>query len=270
MATFQLKESVTDDLDQQRELFLWKFKDVTREQIKEEFNAFVKHDIKKEGQLDEHEALMLLEHRDMAHTATELRTLLAQIDKDKDRHVNFLEWCCFFFKKDWDELNCFVDEEARAAALAEAMAAGLKAKAAEEAIAEAKRREEEKAAAHAKELEDEAKLTGVKGAAAFFKRAGTNTGDSTLSNKDRITQEAARRRELREAKKAQEAAHAEASKVKSAEEIAAEVAAKAASVAEEEARVEAERIAKEKADRIARKKALNERFASGQNNNVKE
>ena len=268
MATFQLKDSVSEDLDQQRELFLWKFKDVTRESINIQFKEFLKHDLKKEGQLDEHEALMLLEHRGMAHTATELRTLLAEIDKNNDRMVNFLEWCCFFYKKDWEELNCFVDEAAREAALAEAKIAGLKAKAAEAAIAEAKRLEEVKAQKRAAELEAEAKLTGVKGAAAFFKRAGEATENTTLSNKERITQEAARRRELREAKKAQEAAHAEATKVKSAEEIAEEVAKKAKSVKEEEEATEAARAAKEKADRIARKKALNERYAAGNNNST--
>lgn len=261
MSGFDIKESVLGSLDEQRELFIWRFKDISREQVTTEYKHFKKHDLKNCGNLDEHEALMLLEHRDMAHTATELRVLLSEIDKDKDRRVNFLEWCCFFFKKDWLELNNFVDEESRANAIAEAMAAGERAKLAEAAIAEAKRLQEEKAKKKAAELEEEAKLTGVKGAAAFFKRAGESaTGESTLSNKERITQEAARRKALREAKAAEEKAKSEASKVKSAEEIAAEVAAKALEVKADEERLEAEKIAKEKADRIARKKALNEKF----------
>jgi len=126
---------------------------------------------------------MLLEHKQLTKTATELRMLLADIDQDKNRKVNFLEWCCFAFQKPWEELNNFVDEEARAAALAQAMLAGAKAKAAEAAIARAKEIEEEKAQQRAKELEEEAKLTGVKGAAAFFKRAGEATGDAVMSNK---------------------------------------------------------------------------------------
>ena len=65
------------------------------------------------GELDEHEALMLLEHKNLTKTATELRMLLADIDKNKDRQVNFLEWCCFVFQKPWEELNNFVDEDAR-------------------------------------------------------------------------------------------------------------------------------------------------------------
>jgi len=76
-------------------------------------------------------------------------------------------------------------QEARAAALAQAMLAGQKAKAAEAAIAKAKELEEAKAQARAKELEEEAKLTGVKGAAAFFKRAGEASGETTMSNKVR-------------------------------------------------------------------------------------
>lgn len=269
MAQFKLKEAVATKLDEQRELFLWKFKDVSRASVTEEYEGFLKHDVTKTGELDEHEALMYLEHRGLAQTATEFRTLMSTIDKNKDRSVNFLEWCCFIYKKDWEELNFFVDEEAKAAALAEAMAFGLKAQAAEAAIAEAKRLEEEKAQKRAVELEEEAKLTGVKGAAAFFKRQAESTGSSTMSNKERITMEAARRRELRDAKKAEEAAKAEANKVKTAEEVAAEVAAKAEAVKAEEARLEAERLAKEKADRIARKKALNERFnnRTAENNN---
>lgn len=260
MATFNLKRSVQENLDEQRELFLWKFKDVSRESIKEEFKLFMKADLRKTGELDEHEALMLLENKDLVHTATELRTLLAVVDKDKNRTVNFLEWCCFVYKKPWEELNNWVDEDARQAAIAEARAAGMKAAAAEAAIKRAKEMEEEKAAKRAKELEEEAKLTGVKGAAAFFKRAGEATESSTMSNKDRITAEAARRKELRDAKAAEEKAKAEMHKVKSAEEIAEEVAARAKQVAEEEAAAKKAAEEKEKADRLARKKALNERF----------
>lgn len=266
MAAQVLKHSVDEHLDEQRELFLWKNPDISREQVNTEWELFNKHDLKKEGRLDDHEAMMLLEHRGETKTATELRALLHEIDKDGDHHVNFLEWCCFYFEKSWDDVNNFVDEEARARALAEAKKAGEAAKIAEAEIAAAKLVEEEKAAVKAKELEEEAKLTGVKGAAAFFKRQAEGT--SSIDNKAKITEEAARRKALREAKAAEEAAKAEASKVKTAEEIAEEMAAKAKAVHDEEERLEAEQLAKEKADRAARKKALNERFShgGGQNN----
>jgi len=81
-----------------------------------------------------------------------------------------------------------------------------------------------------------------------------------LRTQDRITQEATRRRELREAKMAEERAKLEANKTKSAEEIAEEVAAKARQVAiDDKAAAEAAAL-KEKEERSARKKALNERF----------
>lgn len=263
MASFNLKASVQNNLDEQRELFLWKFKDVTRESITEEFKSFIKHDLRKIGELDEHEALMLLEHKNLTKTATELRMLLADIDKNKDRQVNFLEWCCFVFQKPWEELNNFVDEDARRAAIEEAKIAGRKAEAAQAAIERAKEIEEAKAVKRARELEEEAKMTGVKGAAAFFKRAGEGSGDSTLTNKEKITQEAARRRELREANAALERAKLESNKTKSAEEIAEEVAKKARQVAIDEKAAADAAAEKEKQDRIARKKALNERFNAG-------
>ena len=85
MSTFKLKESVSNKLDEQRELFLWKFKDVSRADVTEQFEGFLKHDVSKTGELDEHEALMFLEHRGLAHTATEFRTLMSSIDKNKER-----------------------------------------------------------------------------------------------------------------------------------------------------------------------------------------
>jgi len=50
------------------------------------------------------------QHKNLTKTATELRMLLSDIDQDKNRKVNFLEWCCFAFQKPWEELNNFVDE----------------------------------------------------------------------------------------------------------------------------------------------------------------
>jgi len=252
-------EKLRDNGDM-RELFLWKHKDVTRPQVDEELKSFLAHDISKSGELDEHEAMMLLEHRGCAHTAVELRALLAEIDKDKSHTINFLEWLCFWFKKNYDELNDFVDEEARERAYAEAHAAGESAIKAQEAIEAAKLAEEEAARKRAEELEAESKLTGVAGAAAFFKRQATERVDTTMTNAQKITEEAARRRELRDAKKAQAAALEAALKQKSAEEVAKELVKAKLTTAAEEAAREAERIAKEKAERKARKEALNAAF----------
>ena len=84
--------AVDDDLDQQRELFLWKFKDISREAISKEYDDFLKHDLKHHGELDEHETLMFLEHRNETKTALELRALLAEIDKVSENDYTLIVW----------------------------------------------------------------------------------------------------------------------------------------------------------------------------------
>lgn len=243
-----------------RELFLWKYKDITREQVNDELKSFTQHNLRKTGELDEHEAMMLLEHRGCAKTAVELRSCLVEIDKDQSHTVNFLEWLCFWFKKSYEDLNDFVDEDARERAFAEAMAAGIAAQKAQDAIEAAKLAEEEAARKRAAEIEAESKLTGVAGATAFFKRRADESGDQTLSNEEKIKAEAARRRELRDAQKAQAAALQSALNHRSAEEVAKELVKEKMRNAAEEAAAEAERQAKERADRKARKEALNAAF----------
>ena len=192
---------------------------------------------------------MFLEHRQETKNAMELRALLVDIDKDGDHKLNFLEWCCFYFNKSYDDLNDFVDEEARAKAMAEAAEAAKKIQAAHKAIEDAKRKEEEDAAREAAEIEEEKKLTGVKGAAAFFKRQAA--GAAVMSNKEKIQAEAARKRELRAAKEAEEKAKTQVLKQKTAEEI------------QEELRLNAEKAAAEKkaAEEAAKKKEIDERKA---------
>jgi hypothetical protein len=80
------------------------------------------------------------------------------------------------------------------------MKLGDKAKEVEIAIETAKQVLIEKERLKAEEIEKESHLSGVKGRAAFFKRQAENTGDITKSNEQRIKEEAARRKELREAK----------------------------------------------------------------------
>jgi hypothetical protein len=250
-------KAVDDDLDQQRELFLWKFKDISREDITKEYEDFLKHDLKHVGELDEHETLMFLEHRQETKTALELRALISEIDKDKNHKLNFLEWCCFYFKKSYEDLNDFADEEARAAAMAEARAAGELARKAQEKIDDAKRKEEEDAARTAAEIEEEKKLSGVKGAAAMFARKEKTHAEPDIATK--IKAESARKRELKAAQKLEAAANAEASKVKSAEDVQAEIIENARKAAEDKARTEQEAKDKEKADRKARQAAMNAR-----------
>jgi hypothetical protein len=223
----------------------------------------MKHDIKKAGCLDEHEAMMFLEHRNETKTALELRALMAEIDKNKDRKVNFLEWCCFYFNKSYEELNNFTDDEAREKAMKAAAEAAAMIKAAQEKIEAAKKKEEEDAAKEAAEIEAEKGMSGVKGAAAFFKRQGTNAEKSAMGNKERVQAEAARRRELKAAKEAEEKAKNEVVTTKTAEEIAAEIAEKARIAEEERAAAEKAEKDKEIAERKARIAARNKAFEEG-------
>jgi hypothetical protein len=84
--------------------------------------------------------------------------MVSAFDVDKDRKISFLELCCGLYEKSIDALNDFVDDDARAAALALAMAAGEAARKAEEAIELARLQQEQEAAARAAKLEAESKL----------------------------------------------------------------------------------------------------------------
>ena len=247
-------------LEEQRELFLWKFTEVDRQEVYALERDFLKHDIKKNGELDEHEAAMLLEHRNNTKTASEIRQLLVNLDKDKNHKVSFIEWACAIFDKPFAELNNFADEEARQKAMAEAMAAGEKAKAAEAEILRAKEAEDAKIAQLAKDLENEAKLTGVAGMSAFFKRQADNTKDTTMSNEQKIKEEAARRRALKDAKKELSDAVEAAGKQRRASEVEREIRAITEAKAAEDAAIAAKAAEDEKAARQARKDAMNAKW----------
>ena len=102
--------------------------------------------------------MMLLESRKETKTALELRETFAEIDVDKNHKLSFLEWCCYVYNKDYDATNNFVDNDAREAAMSEAMAAGAAAREIEEAAARAREEEEAAARMRAEELEAESKL----------------------------------------------------------------------------------------------------------------
>lgn len=104
------------------------------------------------------------------------------------------------------------------------------------------------------------------GAAAFFKRAAIESADASKTNAQKITEEAARRKELREAKKAQAAVLEAALKQKSASDVAKDLIRSKITAAAEEAAAEAAKKAKELADRKARKEALNASFLAKVNN----
>ena len=112
----------------------------------------------KRGELNEHQALQLMEHRATVKTARELRAMIADMDFDKNHRLSFIELCCAYFTKPYEELNNFVDEEARAAALEQAKAAADRVRMAEEEQRLAKEEEERKARELEAEIEAEKKL----------------------------------------------------------------------------------------------------------------
>jgi hypothetical protein len=104
--------------------------------------------------------------------------------------------------------------------------------------------------------------TGVAGKSAFFKRQAEATHDATKTNEQRIKEEAARRRALKEAKAAEKGFLDEASKQKTAEQVAAELAEERRKTEESDAKIEADRVKAEKDERAARKAALNAKWSS--------
>lgn len=247
-------------VEEQRELFLWKYRDVSRDAVTEMMKDFIKHDITHRGELDEHEAAMLLEHRGAAKTASELREMISSMDSDNNHRLSFVEWCCAYFEKSYEELNDFTDEDARQAALLAARTAGEEAKQAELAIEKAKQQKELQAQLRAAAIERESKLTGIEGMKAFFLRKAENTVDTSKTNEQQIKEEAARRKALREAKLKYNEAITQSMKTKSPEELAEELHREA----ERQAAAEAAAIKKaeedEKAARAARKAALNAKW----------
>ena len=105
---------------EQMELILWKFgaaHSITREEITERLNEFLKFDRSNTGELEENEALQLLEYRGDTRTFRELRTLVAEMDLDNNHKISFVEYACAIYRLDYFSLNDFADEEARQAAL---------------------------------------------------------------------------------------------------------------------------------------------------------
>ena len=130
--------------------------------------------------------MRMLEARGATKTATELRSLFTDIDRDRNRRISFLEWCCAYFQQSYEDLSTFADEAARDLARAEARDMELQALAAEEEIKRAREEEEAEKKKKAEELEAESRLTGVAGMAAFFKRQVEGAQDVTQTNEQKV------------------------------------------------------------------------------------
>jgi predicted Rossmann-fold nucleotide-binding protein len=101
---------------------------------------------------------MLFEFRGTVKTAKELFEMFKGMDANKNNRISFVELCCAYFNKSYDELFTFVDEEARHRAMEEAARLGEEAKKAEEEIERAKTQKELQAQLRAAALERESKL----------------------------------------------------------------------------------------------------------------
>jgi len=160
-------------LEEQRELFLWKNPDVARTEVNEMMRDFKKYDIGNKGELDYGEVLRLLEQRGTVVTASELMGMINNMDHDHNGRITFLEWCCTYYMKSYDEMFVYVDEESRQLALDAAFKFSEEARKTEEEIERAKKQKELQAQLRAAALERESKLTGVAGMKAFFARAAS-------------------------------------------------------------------------------------------------
>lgn len=252
---------------EQMELIMWKFgaaHNIDRDEISLRLDEFLKFDRNNNGELEENEAMQLLEFRGHTKTFRELREMVVEMDLDHNHKLSFLEYACAIYKLDYFSLNDFVDEEARQAALKAIAEAKAKREEVLKRMEAMKIAEEEKKKQEEAEIEAEKKLTGVAGKKAFFARAAKNAGaDTTKTNEQRIKEEAAQRRQLREAAAAEKAANTKALEQKTPEQVAAEVAKAKADNDKKLADEEAARVKKEKEDRAARKAAINARFAAG-------
>jgi len=301
----------------QAEFFLLKFQkdaDISRPAVYKLMEQFAAFDGRKQGELEEHEALRLLESRNSTKTFRELREMVADIDLDHNRKLSFLEWACAIFNKSWQKLHApSVDPEELAMALA--LSNKAEAEMAKAAAALAEKEDEERKAAEFAKMTDEQKVValekerlhreavaakkakdelerkeaeekrvrelgqaGVKGRAAAFHYAATDTVDQTKLNALKINEDARNRKEKArlEAEKKQreeEAERAAAAAAKAAEEkaaadaVAAEAARKRAEAEEERkkaelggeaSRREKEAYDKAKAEHEAQEKAKKE------------
>jgi hypothetical protein len=250
-----------DELEEQRELILWKYNTIPRDEINRLLIDFKKHDLQKRHLLDEHEAMMLLEHRGETKTVAELRQMVKEFDANNDHLLSFLELFCGLYGKKVEDFNDFATEEERQAALDACRKSAEEAKKAEMEILARKAAEEEAALRKAQEIEAESRLNGVEGKKAFFKRQADNVVDKTKSNEQMVREEAALRKQLREAKLKEKQAIEAANTQRSKEDVEREIKEAALKKEQEAAEIEAKKKADELEQRRKKKEELNAKWS---------
>jgi len=237
----------------QAEYFLLKFPDVGRDRVEEMAEAFKKFDSRRKGELQEDEALRLLEARKETKRFVELRQMVEGLVYDRRREFSFLEWACAYFGKSWKVLHQASINQAEIdraiARVREAEERRIRVEQEEERrLAEEKRKEEEERRRRA----EETSRAGVKGAAAKFDWTAKDVStDQTMTNEQRIKAEAAARREKKKAEQDRLAAEEEKRRAEAAAREAAEAEKRRQEEikrkAEEEERIAAQKEAERKA-----------------------
>jgi len=233
--------------------------------------------------------MRLLESRGETKRYVELRQMVKDMDFDNNREVCMLEWACAYYGKSWvvlhtpslnqgeidkamEKLKRAMQKEVEAGEKARTMLKEKELSAEKERIRienlERKKIEEEE------KRKKEISAEGIKGSAAKFHYAATDTTDQTKANEFKIKAEAAARREQKRLEKERMKAEEEKSQAiheqntakeekKRAEERAVEVHQKQQEdmrrQAEEEARIAAEKEQERKAKVQA---ALKAKFSS--------
>lgn len=250
-----------------REIFLFKYKEVSRYEIDDHLKKFKSFNIgnNPQGMLSADETLMLFESRGEPKTVRELKTLFPDAEKDKKEfRINFLEFLCVIYSKSYSDVTNFRDDAAREEYLNLARSSGDAAEKLQRELEALKLEKEMEEKRLAEEIEAESKLTGVAGKGAFFRRQITNVTDTALTNEQLIKQEAAKRKALKEAKqKEKEALELLKAQEQQAADVHKEILQVQIKAAEEEAVAAAAKLAEEKAERAARKAALNAKWAVG-------
>jgi len=281
--------------EHQAEYFLLKFKvdGVSSDAVYKLLFQFKQFDTSESGELEEDQALRLLEMRGETKTFKEMRAMVAEIDLDRNRKLSFLEWCCAVFKKSWqvlhtpsgdpaevDKLNALASEFAKwklnADANLQKMMAEEQAKLAllddvykrkkeleeKEKIHDEerkKREEEEKKKREDEEAAKKAKLAqgGAKGKAAMFEFAAEKTVDKTMDSAARIKHEAEERKKQKELDTERLKNDEESKRLEEEAKRSREERARAEKEAEE-AKKKAEQV---EADRIKAERAKQEKEA---------
>lgn len=253
----------------QVEFFLIKFPDVPRDAISKLQQQFDKEDSKHRGELEDDEALRLLEARGETKTVKEFRKMFHKLDLDGNHKLGFLELCCTMHNKSWEALHAVGGdptqvENLKNLASQAAMhlqkqeeelkklssmsveakqksdhAAAVLQKAAEEKakvdaeFAEKKRQQDEKHKQEEEKKQAQLNQGGAKGKAAMFQFAAAATADTTKDNAERIKQERAEAKAKKELQAKADLAQKLASEADAEKRQALEAEAKKKQEAEE-------------------------------------